>query len=279
MKAKRLMLALLIALSVSAIFTVWLSRRVGKAARVNAPKKLLYVAAAKPLDAGVVLNAASVRLVEWPASIPLNGGFTKVSDLVGRTVLYPLPQGEVILQRQLGAGTGLTASIPEGMRAMSVRSDEIVGVAGFLLPGTHVDVLMTYHSQASPDPKTLTVLQDVVVLAAGQQTQPSADGKPISVNAVTLLLQPEDAEKLVLATSSGSIYFVLRNGGDKHQTTTKPVGFEQLAGGPSTAPITSTVASAAPPLPTSSAIATPAHSYRYKVETILGDKQVVEGFY
>jgi pilus assembly protein CpaB len=280
MKAKRLLLALLIALSVSALFTVWLSRRVGKDARVDAPKKQLYVAAAKPLDAGTVLNAASLQLIEWPASLPINGGFSKVSDLVGRTVLYPLPQGEPILQRQLGAGTGLTASIPEGMRAISVRSDEIVGVAGFLLPGTHVDVLMTYHSQASPDPKTLTVLQDVVVLAAGQQTQPSADGKPISVNAVTLLLEPEDAEKLVLATSSGAIYFVLRNGGDKQQAFTRPVGFEQLAAGVAPAPAASAIATALPPgLPPSSAIAAPAHPFRYKVETILGDKQVVEGFY
>jgi pilus assembly protein CpaB len=278
MKAKRLLLALLIALSVSAVFTVWLSRRVGKAARTESPKKQLYVAAAKSLDAGTVLNAASLQLIEWPASVPITGGFTKASDLVGRTVLYPLPQGELILQRQLGAGTGLTASIPAGMRAMSVRSDEIVGVAGFLLPGTHVDVLMTYHSQVSPEPKTLTVLQDVVVLAAGQQTQPSADGKPISVNAVTLLLQPEDAEKLVLATSSGSIYFVLRNGGDKQQATTKPVGFEQLAGMAAPVAPTPVIASVAAP-PPAPASAPAAHAWRYKVETILGDKQVVEGFY
>ena len=123
-----------------------------------------------------------------------------------RVLLYPLAKGEPIIDRQLaavGAGAGLTAQIPSGMRAISVRSDEVVGVAGFLLPGTHVDVLMTYHSNASPDPQTLTVLQDVVVLAAGQQIHPDPNGKPVSVNVVTLLLKPEDAEKLVLATSLG----------------------------------------------------------------------------
>lgn len=272
MKARRLLLALMIALIVSVLFTLWLSRRVSTATRGATPQKQLYVAAARPLDAGTQLNAASLELIEWPASVSLPGGFTRMSDLVGKTVRYPVPQGEPILPQQLSAGTsmGLTASIPEGMRAMSVRSDEIVGVAGFLLPGTHVDVLMTYHPAASSEPKTLTVLQDVVVLAAGQQTHPSADGKPISVNEVTLLLHPEDAEKLVLATNAGTIYFVLRNGEDKQQASTQPVGFEQLAG---------VAAAAVPAQPAMTPVAAPLHPLRYKVETILGDKQIVTGFY
>src|SRR6202044_3534668 len=107
-------------------------------------------------------------------------------------VLYPLPKGEPILERQLAAaGSGLTAKIPSGMRAISVRSDEVVGVAGFLLPGNHVDVLFTSHSDKSPEPRTATVLQDVVVVAAGQQIRPDPEGKPTSVNnVVTLLLTP-----------------------------------------------------------------------------------------
>ena len=227
MKAKRLLMALLFAVLVSGLFTFWLSRRVAKAARVDVPKKQLYVASAKALDAGEQLKPGSLQLVEWPAATPLTGGFSKIDEVAGRIVLYPLPKGEPILERQLaaaGAGAGLTAKIPSGMRAISVRSDEVVGVAGFLLPGTHVDVLMTYHSVTAPEPQTLTALQDVVVLAAGQQIQPQADGKPISVNVVTLLLKPEDAEKLVLATSLGGIYFVLRNGADEEQALSPPVG-------------------------------------------------------
>jgi pilus assembly protein CpaB len=272
MKAKRLLSALIIALLVSGLFTFWLSRRVAKGGRVNVPQKHLFVAASKSLEAGELLKPGSLRLVDWPASTPLTGGFTRIDDVAGRIVLYPLPEGQPILERQLaaaGAGAGLTANIPSGMRAISVRSDEVVGVAGFLLPGTHVDVLMTYHSAIAPDPQTLTVLQDVVVLAAGQQIHPEPDGKPISVNVVTLLLKPEDAEKLVLATSLGGIYFVLRNGVDEGQELSPPVGLSQLAG-----------ASALTNQGTIAPTTKPLHPRpkRYEVETILGDKQVVTGF-
>jgi pilus assembly protein CpaB len=193
---------------------------------------------------------------------------------VSLVVLYPLPEGEPILERQLaaaGSGAGLTAKIPPGMRAISVRSDEVVGVAGFLLPGTHVDVLMTYHSATAPEPQTLTVLQDVVVLAAGQQIQPHADGKPISVNVVTLLLKPEDAKKLVLATSLGGIYFVLRNGADEEQALSPPVGLTQLAG----APVPSSYPTVAAPITKP----TYPRPRQYEVQTILGDKQVINGFH
>src|ERR1700685_1591647 len=211
MKARRLLTALVIALVVSGLFTFWLSRRFAKGTRVTVPQKQqLYVAAGTPLEAGELLKPGSLQLIEWPASSPLTGGFTKIEEVAGRIVLYPLPKGDPILERQLapaGAGVGLTAKIPSGMRAISVRSDEVVGVAGFLLPGTHVDVLLTYHSDKSPDPRTATVLQDVVVLAAGQQIRPDPEGKPTSDNnVVTLLLKAEDSEKLVLATSLGAIH-------------------------------------------------------------------------
>lgn len=270
MKAKHLLTALLLALVISGLFTFWISRRVARTAHVNVPKKQHYVAASRTLEAGETLKASSLQLVEWPAQTPITGGFTKVEEVTGRVVLYPLPKGEPILERQLsaaGSGAGLTAKIPTGMRAISVRSDEVVGVAGFLLPGTHVDVLMTYHSAATPEPQTLTALQDVVVLAAGQQIQPQADGKPISVNVVTLLLKPEDAEKLVLATSLGGIHFVLRNGADEEEAQSAPVGLPQLAG-----TAVSSAALVVPAKPT----------YRrvkpYQVQTFLGDKQVVNDF-
>ena len=274
MKAKRLLTALLFAVLVSGLFTFWLSRRVAKAADGKAPQEQLFVAAGKPLDAGELLKPGSLQMVKWPASTALTGGFTKMDEVTGRIVLYPLPKGEPILERQLaaaGAGAGLTAKIPSGMRAISVRSDEVVGVAGFLLPGTHVDVLMTYHSVAAPEPQTLTVLQDVVVLAAGQQIQPQADGKPISVNVVTLLLKPEDAEKLVLATSLGGIYFVLRNGADEEQALSPPVGLTQLAGHSAVSPTAATAAPTNQPLHPK--------SRPYQVETILGNKQVVNDFH
>jgi pilus assembly protein CpaB len=271
MKAKRLVTALLIAVAFSGLFTFWLSRRVSPVVHAKAVPKQMYVTTGKAIEAGEVLTPKSLKLMEWPASAPLAGAFTKIDDLAGRVVLYPLSKGEPVLERQLaaaGAGAGLTANIPTGMRAISVRSDDVVGVAGFLLPGTHVDVLMTYHSTVSPEPQTLTVLQDVVVLAAGQQTHPEPDGKPISVNVVTLLLKPEDAEKVVLSTNLGVIHFVLRNGSDSEQSLSPPVGLDQLAG--------------AAPLPPDQGAVTHTGKLprprQYEVETILGDKQVVKGF-
>ncbi len=268
MKAKRLMMALVVALLVSGLLTFWLSRRL-KTAPVAAPAKVLVVAAQQTIEAGDQLKPGSLRLVEWPVALP--GSFTKTVDIAGRIVLFPLAKDQPILNSYLapvGVGVGLTAKIPSGMRAISVRSDEVVGVAGFLLPGTHVDVLLTYRTEKSPDPRTVTVLQDVVVLAAGQQIRPDPEGKPTSVNnVVTLLLKPEDSEKLVLATSLGAIHFVLRNGADSGQESASSVGLDELTGAP--IPSASTTAAVVPPV----------QRKPYQVETILGSKQVVRSFY
>jgi pilus assembly protein CpaB len=269
MNAKRLTVALVIALVISGLFTFWLSRRVARAAHVAAPPKQLYVAAGETLEGGTLLKPGNLQLVEWMSSAPLAGGFTKIEDVAGRTVLYPLAKGEPILERHLavaGAGVGLTANIPTGMRAISVRSDEVVGVAGFLLPGVHVDVLLTYHLDKSPDPRTATVLQDVVILAAGQQIRPDPEYKPTSVTVVTLLLKPEDAERVVLATSLGAIHFVLRNGADRGQMSSPSIGLDQLPGTVTPTPVA----------PVS--LAKLLKPKQYEVETILGNKQVVNSF-
>lgn len=270
---KRVLLAVVIALLVSGLFTYFLSRRMAKANSARVAQKQIYVVAAKDLEAGESLGPESLQLVEWYGSGGLSGAFTKIADATGRIVLYPLAKGEPIIERQLateGAGAGLTAKIPSGMRAIAVRSDDVVGVAGFLLPGTHVDVLMTYRSDISPEPKTATVLQDVVVLAAGQQIHPDPAGKPVNVNVVTLLLKPEDAEKIALATSLGGMYFVLRNGGDRDRTAAQPIGLGQLTG--NAAPVDS---KSAPPSIVQSRKAETPH---YEVDTFLGDKQFTSVF-
>ena len=112
-------------------------------------QKQQYVAALHNLDQGETLQKTNLTMVDWPGTGKLDGAFAKADDLVGRTVLYPLAAGEPILERQLasaGAGVGLSTKIPDGMRAISLKSDQVVGVAGFLLPGTHVDVLVTYRT-------------------------------------------------------------------------------------------------------------------------------------
>lgn len=271
MNGKRLVLALLVALTISGLFTFWLSKRVAKTTHPAAPQKHQYVVAARPLDAGEVLNPANVQLADWPLSSPLDGSFTGIDKVSGRTVLYPLSQGEPILERQLaaaGSGVGLSANIPPGMRATSLRSNEVAGVAGFLQPGAHVDVLMTYHPEKAPsEERTATVLQDVVVLTAGQQLRPDPEGKPTTSNVVTLLLSPQDAEKAVLATSLGPIHFIMRNASDREHVVNPSVGLNELAD--SSSPATS-IASAARflhPKP-----------LQYDVQVILGDRSVVNSF-
>ena len=135
-----------------------------------------------------------------------------------------------------GSGIGIAAKIPPGMRATAVRSNEIVGVAGFLYPGSHVDVLATYNVPNGNGTITQTVLQDVEVVTAGQTIEPDPQGKPQQVNVVTLLLSPENSQKLQLASTQGSIQFVLRNGIDTKSVDMHPTRLDELAGTAKPAP-------------------------------------------
>jgi pilus assembly protein CpaB len=267
---RRFIPAIIIALLVSGVFTLWLSTKVSKKSGGPAPPpvKSQYVAAAANLEADQVIRAENLRLIDWPASIPLNGAFTAPGALIGRIVLYPLSEGEPILERQLsspGAGIGITAKIPNGMRLIALHTDEIVGVAGFLLPGTHVDVLVTMHTSGSPDPITFTILQDAEVLSAGQKTEPDPEGKATISTVVTLLVKPEDAERVVLASNQGTVHFVLRNGVDREEFKGPPALLAQLSG---IAPPPVKEA----PKPELLVVKT------YSVETILGKSQRMDDF-
>jgi pilus assembly protein CpaB len=267
---RRLTSALIIALVISGVFTFWLSQKYSKNRPAPPPPKSQYVAAAANLEAGQAIKAENLRLVDWPATVPLPGAFTAPQPLIGRIILYPLASGEPILERQLanpGSGTGLTVKIPNGMRAISLRSDEIVGVAGFLLPGTHVDVLVTLRP-ANSDPVTTTVLQNVQILATGQKTEPDPEGKPATATVVTLLVKPEDAERVDLASTQGIVHFILRNGVDTGEYKGSPALFADLSRG------------MAAPLP-----AKPAHkrlqlvaAKPYSVETFMGTTVKTESF-
>ena len=229
---RRLTTAFIIALVISGIFTFWLSQRFSKKNAAPPPPKSQYVAAAANMEAGQAIKAENLRLVDWPASMPLTGAFTAPQPLIGRIVLYPLGAGEPILERQLanpGSSTGLTMKIPDGMRAISLRSDEIVGVAGFLLPGTHVDVLVTLRP-ANGDPVTSTVLQNAQILATGQKTEPDPEGKPTTATVVTLLVKPDDAQLVDLASTQGIVHFVLRNGVDHEEFKGAPALYSELSG-------------------------------------------------
>jgi pilus assembly protein CpaB len=276
MIAKRLIISLVLSLLGSALFTFWLSKKFAKT-KPEPPKTQQYVGTSQSLQAGDVLAAANMKLIEWPATAPIEGGFAKPEQLIGRTVIYPLAPGEPILERQLtapGAGIGLTTKIPEGMRAISLRSDQIVGVAGFLLPGTRVDVLVTYHVANSPNPITTTVLQDAQILAAGQKMQADADTKATATDVVTLLVTPEDAERVVLASAQGSVHFVLRNGSDHAHLSGMPTQVSSI--GDFSPAAQQPQPTALPRIPSQEPKPEKPAPKPYQVMTIYGNKQVME---
>src|SRR2546425_4668563 len=228
------------------------------------------IASSGELPSGITLAAKDVTLIDWPADVPLGGSFNKVDDVTGHPLLYALGPKEPILKRNLGvegAGIGLAGRIPPGMRATAVRSNEIVGVAGFLYPGSHVDVLATYTVPGNPGNLTQTVLQDVEILAAGQTIEPDPQGKPQQVNVVTLLLNPDDSQKIQLAGTQGSIQFVLRNGTDGKNVELHPTYLDQLAG-----------LVKAPTRPVKVTKRAPAPEPRYVLEVIQGTKSTLHKF-
>lgn len=263
------MLAVGLAGAITYLLFNWLRRS------VSHPQTTQIVAAAKELPAGIALSADDVSLIDWPATVPMPDSFTKVEQVVGRPLIYPLGIKEPVLKRDLavaGSGLGLAVKIPEGMRATSVRSNEVVGVAGFLYPGSHVDVLGTFTLPGSPGALTATVLQNVEVLTAGEQIEPDPQGKPQTVNVVTLLLNSQNSQKLLLASGQGTIQFVLRSGADQVQVNSTPTRLDQLVAGarPPAPPAVRAVRPKAAP-----AVKTPDV---YVLEVIQGDARSVQKF-
>jgi pilus assembly protein CpaB len=264
MNSKRILIALTLALFVSVLCTWLVSRKLTATPKVQKQPDVLYAAPSRALQAGEVLKAEDMEVVAWPGNDPLEGAFSQTAEAIGREVLFPLAKGQPLLDSDLsaaGSGTGLASEIPDGMRAVALHSDEVVGVAGFLVPGSHLDVLVTYHSEISPEPVTATVLQNAVVLAAGHQLEPDPTGKTADVTVVTLLLTPEQAERAVLASTQGAIHFVLRNGADTSRSADTPMMLSQLSG---------QAAAAARIVSRPSAPATAAIPQHHGIETILG---------
>ena len=264
MKGRRLMMALCVSLVISACFTAILGRTLQ--ARPPKPEEpLMYIAPSRALEVGQVLQAGDLQTTAWPKNLAIAGAFLKANELIGRTVLFPLEKRQPILARDVseaGAGAGLAARVPDGMRAIALRSDDIVGVGGFLNPGSHVDVLVTYKLGSDPESSTATALQNAQVLATGRRVQPDPAGKPESVAVVTLLLTPEDAERAVLASTQGSVHFVLRNNSDTSRTEAGPMQLSRLSGKTSAKP-------AVMPASASRTVRAPQPVQEPEIETIL----------
>jgi pilus assembly protein CpaB len=197
-----------------------------------APASTRIVLAAKNLEVGTVLKEEDVSLTDWPSAIP-QGASTRVQDLVGRGVTTAIYSREPIIESRLapkGAGGGLAAMIPPGMRAVAVRVNEVVGVAGFVVAGMRVDVLISGNTPngAAQGTVTRTLLQNVEVLSAGQDFKKDAEGKPIVVQVINLLTTPEQAEQLSLASSQTQIQLVLRNPLDRVAVNTPGTSLQQI---------------------------------------------------
>ena len=172
------------------------------------------IVAANDLQVGAKLQDGDIRQVKVPASVLPPNFYKLKSQVLGRGVILPVQKGEFILPSKLAAenaGSGLPSLIPPGMRAVSVRVNEVVAVAGFVVPGTRVDVLLTGNPGGANEQQTTTVLENVAVIAAGQKLERNAAGEPQSTPVITLLVSPDDAQKLTLASSQGHIQLALRN--------------------------------------------------------------------
>ena len=234
------------------------------------------MAAATELPVGTTVSQKDIILLDWYSDALPSGAFTKTEGVVGHPLLYPMSAKEPILQRDLGlegSGIGLAGKIPEGMRAVAIRSNEIIGVAGFLYPGSKVDLLMTFTPPGGNMPLTQTVMQNVEVLTAGQTIEPDPQGKPQSVNVVTLLLSPENSQKLQLASAQGNIQFVLRSGADQKTAELRATRLDELVGGQKPAP----PVVAAPGVKHAPRKATP-QAPIYLMEVIQGTQRSVQKF-
>jgi pilus assembly protein CpaB len=232
MNKNRMLIGSIAAIAVGLLASRYVYKKVQQAGTVRQVSTTQMVVAGERLPLGTRLQARQLRLISWPQDDPLPGSFTRIEDCTNRALITPVIENEPILENKLApkeAGAGLPAVIPEGMRALSVRVDDVVGVAGFVIPGTMVDVLVT--GDAGGDSVTRTILEDVRVLAAGQKIEQDKDGKPQTVSVVTVLVDPEQADKLTMASTEGRIHLSLRNTIDTKQMNPTPIYRTSLFGG------------------------------------------------
>ena len=235
MNRARILIVLIVAVLVGGLlsFTVYNYLRTRPVQVVKTPEKNIVVAAGK-LQLGARLKDQDLKLVPWPATDLPTGYFEKKEELVDRGMVQPMVENEPILESKLapkGVGAGLPPIIPTGKRALSIRANEIIGVAGYVLPGTRVDVVLTGSPVGSNEPMTKIVLQNVEVVSAAQDIQKDAEGKPKTVTVVTLLATPDDIEKLTSASSQGQFQLALRNPLDGEEAKTRGIQLSQLMRG------------------------------------------------
>ena len=222
-----------------------------------APASAKIVVAAKDLDVGAVIKEEDLKLADWSGAFP-DGATSQPQELVGRGVISSIGAKEPVIEKRLapkGAGGGFSVLIPPGMRAVPLRVNEVADVAGFVVAGMHIDVLISGNAPSSDNRQgtvTKTLLQNIEVLSAGQDFKKDPEGKPMVVQVITVLATPEEAEMLSLASAQTTVQLSLRNPMDKAiaKTPGTSVGglFTGAKGAATTAPVVR-AAQVAPPAP------------------------------
>ena len=276
MDRKRILMAFAVAVPLALLASTLVYRQLSRAAA--APGHILptrIVVAAAALEPGTRLDTKDLRQVDWPALKPLPGMFARPEDCAGRVLISPLLENEPVLEGNLApkdSSVGLSAMIPPGMRGVAVAVNDVVGVAGFVQPGTMVDVLATGGIEGQASSLTRTILENIRVLAAGQRIEPDKQGTPQTVPVVTLLVTPDQANLLTLASTQGHIQLALRNSADTKQVNSAPAHLSDVFG------VANAVRMTAPPsirpAPRLSS-AQPVRPAPYQVEVIRGNKPEV----
>jgi pilus assembly protein CpaB len=275
MSRNRLVIGLAVALVAGLFAARYVHKQIQSARVVTSAPTGQIVVAAERIRVGARLQRINLREVKWPADQRPKGSCARIDDCVDRPVVTPLVEGEPVLEDKLlpkEAGAGLAVALPEGQRAVSVRVDDVVAVAGFVVPGTMVDVLVTGDVPGGNNSVTKAVLENVRVLAAGQKVEQDRDGKPQTVTVVTLQVDPEQANTLTMASTEGKIHLALRNTIDTKEASPPPVYKTTLfSGGSPPAPPSNARRVAPAPAP-------PKAPEPYVVEVIRGDKRESQAF-
>jgi pilus assembly protein CpaB len=274
MNRTRLLLIGLIALALGGFVSLLVYRNLQSKQQAAEVPGVDVVVAANDLQVGAKIEDGDVKLVRMPeGSIPANCFRGTMSKVIGRGVILPISRGEFILPNKLAgenAGSGLPSLIPPGMRAVSVRVNEVVSVAGFVQPGTRVDVLLTGSPGTGEGAEqTTTVLENVAVIATGQKLEHNASGDAQMTPVITLLVSPDDAQKLTLASAQGRIQLALRNPLDTREQDLAAVNTSNLYKG---VPQPAAAAAPRPKIRHVAAPATPPPPPVDQVEVIRGDK-------
>ncbi len=274
MNRTRLLMIGVLALAVGLLVSVYVYKSLQARSGGGGEPGVDVMVAANDLQVGERVDEHDIKIIKIPAPDLPPGAPRKRSDVIGHGVIIPISKGEFILPNRLAAenaGSGLPSLIPPGMRAVSVRVNEVVSVAGFVTPGTRVDVLLTGTPGGSGEQQTTTVLQNVAVLASGHTLERTSTGEAQNAAVITLLVSPDDAQRLTLASSEGHIQLALRNPLDTKEDDVPSSNSRGLYKGmaapaPVHAPVRHIVtAKATPPPPASTGVS---------VEVYQGDKKM-----